>query len=49
MKRHLTKEQVDAVLDEMGFTADCRTEQIDVDTMLVFAEKLRKLAPDWSL
>ena len=30
MKRHLDKEQVDALLDEMGFAADARTEQLDV-------------------
>lgn len=49
MKRHLTKDQVDAVLDEMGFPADSRTEQLDVPTMLAFTEKLRRVAPAWSL
>lgn len=49
MKRHLTKEQVDAVLDEMGFPPDTRTEQIGIATLLAFTEKLRALAPDWSL
>ncbi|TWT97810.1 Ribosomal RNA adenine dimethylase [Botrimarina colliarenosi] len=49
MKRHLTKEQVDAVLDEMEFADDARTEQIDIATMQTFTEKLRQLAPDWTL
>ncbi|MEQ8847486.1 16S rRNA (adenine(1518)-N(6)/adenine(1519)-N(6))-dimethyltransferase RsmA [Botrimarina sp.] len=49
MKRHLTKEQVDAVLDEMGFAPDTRTEQLDIPTLMTFTEKLRALAPEWSL
>jgi 16S rRNA (adenine1518-N6/adenine1519-N6)-dimethyltransferase len=49
MKRHLTKEQVDTVLDEMGFAADSRTEQIDIESLQTFTEKLRQLAPDWTL
>jgi len=49
MKRHLSKQQVDAILDEMGFAPDTRTEQLDVDTLLAFTEKVRAAAPDWSL
>jgi 16S rRNA (adenine1518-N6/adenine1519-N6)-dimethyltransferase len=49
MKRHLSKEQVDVILDEMGFEPDTRTEQLDVDTLLAFAEKVRAAAPDWTL
>ncbi len=49
MKRHLSKEQVDAILDEMGFAPDTRTEQLDVDTLLALADKFRAAAPDWSL
>lgn len=49
MKRHLTKEQVDVILDEMGFAADTRTEQLDVDTLLALTEKVRAAAPDWTL
>ncbi|MGD9634976.1 MAG: 16S rRNA (adenine(1518)-N(6)/adenine(1519)-N(6))-dimethyltransferase RsmA [Pirellulales bacterium] len=49
MKRHLTKDQVDAILDEMGFAADTRTEQLDVDTLLALTEKVRAAAPDWTL
>ena len=30
LKQHLNKEQVDALLDEMGFAPDTRTEQLDV-------------------
>jgi 16S rRNA (adenine1518-N6/adenine1519-N6)-dimethyltransferase len=49
MKRHLSKAQVDVILGEMGFAPDTRTEQLDVDTLLAFAEKIRAAAPDWSL
>jgi len=49
MKRHLSKEQVDVILDEMGFAADTRTEQLDVDTLLALTEKIRAAAPDWTL
>ena len=49
MKRHLDKEQVDAILEEMGFAADTRTEQLDVATLIKLAEKIRAAAPDWTL
>jgi 16S rRNA (adenine1518-N6/adenine1519-N6)-dimethyltransferase len=49
MKRHLSRDQVDAILDEMHFAPDTRTEQLDVETLLAFAEKVRAAAPDWSL
>jgi len=49
MKRHLDKEAVDAVLDEMGFAPDTRTEQLDVPTLIRLADKLRTAAPDWTL
>ena len=49
MKRHLTKEQVDAVFHAMGFAPDTRTEQLDVPTLIRLAEKLRAAAPDWKL
>jgi 16S rRNA (adenine1518-N6/adenine1519-N6)-dimethyltransferase len=49
MKRHLTKEQVDAILKEMHFAPDTRTEQLDVETLLTLAEKVRAAAPDWTL
>ena len=49
MKKHLSKEQIDGVLDEMGFGPDTRTEQLDVPTLLAFTEKVRSLAPDWKL
>lgn len=49
MKRHLSKEQVDGVLDAMAFSPDTRTEQLDVETLLALTERLRQLAPDWSL
>lgn len=49
MKQHLDKEQVDAVLNDMGFSADTRTEQLDVDTLIAIADKIRAAAPDWKL
>lgn len=49
MKRHLNKEQVDALLDEMGFATDTRTEQLDVPTLIRLADKIRAVAPDWKL
>lgn len=48
-KRHLSKEQVDQVIDDMDFAPDARTEQIDIETLMIFTEKLRALAPEWSL
>ena len=49
MKRHLTKEQIDPILEEMEFKPDTRTEQLDVATLLAFTEKIRAVAPDWTL
>jgi 16S rRNA (adenine1518-N6/adenine1519-N6)-dimethyltransferase len=49
MKRHLTKEQVDGLMSDMGFAADVRTEQLDVATLLDFTERIRAAAPEWSL
>jgi 16S rRNA (adenine1518-N6/adenine1519-N6)-dimethyltransferase len=49
MKRHLNKEQVDALLNEMEFSADTRTEQLDVPTLIRLADKIRTVAPDWKL
>jgi 16S rRNA (adenine1518-N6/adenine1519-N6)-dimethyltransferase len=49
MKRHLNKDQVDALLDEMGFSADSRTEQLDVHTLIRLADRLHTAAPDWKL
>jgi 16S rRNA (adenine1518-N6/adenine1519-N6)-dimethyltransferase len=49
MKQQLAKEQVDQLLDEMGFAPNTRTEQLDVDTLLAFAEKVRAAAPQWQL
>ena len=49
MKRHLSKAQVDEVLDAMEFQPDTRTEQLDVPTLLKLTELIRVRAPDWSL
>jgi 16S rRNA (adenine1518-N6/adenine1519-N6)-dimethyltransferase len=49
MKRHLSKEEVDVILDEMEFAPDTRTEQLDVDTLLSLTEKVRAAAPNWTL
>ena len=49
LKRHLSKEQVDAILAEMNFRPDTRTEQLDVPTLLALTERVRAAAPDWRL
>jgi 16S rRNA (adenine1518-N6/adenine1519-N6)-dimethyltransferase len=49
MKELLNKVQVDKLLQEMNFAPDTRTEQLDVDTLLKFAEKVRAAAPNWKL
>ena len=49
MKKHLSREQIDNLLKEMGFGEDTRTEQLPVDTLLAFTERVRQLAPEWHL
>jgi 16S rRNA (adenine1518-N6/adenine1519-N6)-dimethyltransferase len=49
MKQHLDKEGVDAMLEPLGFAADTRTEQLDVDTLIALAEHIEATAPDWTL
>jgi 16S rRNA (adenine1518-N6/adenine1519-N6)-dimethyltransferase len=49
MKQHLDKDQVDAILSEMGFAQDTRTEQLDVTTLINLADRIRAAAPDWRL
>ncbi len=49
MKRHLSKEQVDEILQAMEFRPDARTEQLDVPTLLQLTELVRAKAPNWSL
>jgi 16S rRNA (adenine1518-N6/adenine1519-N6)-dimethyltransferase len=49
MKLHLDKEQVDALLHDMSFAHDTRTEQLDVATLITLAANVRRAAPDWKL
>ena len=49
MKQHLEKSEVDAILGSMGFAPDTRTEQLDVDTLIRLAHKIRTAAPNWRL
>jgi 16S rRNA (adenine1518-N6/adenine1519-N6)-dimethyltransferase len=49
MKQHLDKDGVDAILADMGFAADTRAEQLNVETMIKLAERIRAAAPDWKL
>ena len=49
LKKHLAKDQVDAILAEMQFPDDARTEQLDVPTLLRLTELVRAQAPDWRL
>lgn len=47
MKSHLSKNEVDEVLDSMQFGADTRSEQLDVPSLLALTECVRALAPNW--
>src|SRR3954464_3137651 len=49
MKHHLDKDQVDKLLDEMGFSPDTRTEQLDVNTLIKLSDVIRAAAPEWKL
>jgi len=49
LKKHLNKQQVDALLEKMEFGPEARTEQIDIPNLLRFTELVRQAAPDWSL
>lgn len=49
MKLHLNKEQVDALLDGMGFEPDTRAEQLDVTTLITLADRIHAAAPEWKL
>jgi 16S rRNA (adenine1518-N6/adenine1519-N6)-dimethyltransferase len=49
LKHHLNKEQVDVLLDDMQFAADTRTEQLDVETLIALADRIRAAAPNWTL
>ncbi len=49
MKKHLGKEEIDGLMDQIGFGPDARTEQIDIPTLLRFTELVRQAAPDWKL
>jgi 16S rRNA (adenine1518-N6/adenine1519-N6)-dimethyltransferase len=49
MKHHLDKEQIDKLLDEMRFSPDARTEQLDVETLIKLSDHIRAAAPDWKL
>jgi 16S rRNA (adenine1518-N6/adenine1519-N6)-dimethyltransferase len=49
MKHHLNKDEVDALLDDIGFVPDTRTEQLDVPTLIRLADKIRAAAPEWKL
>jgi 16S rRNA (adenine1518-N6/adenine1519-N6)-dimethyltransferase len=49
MKQHLDKDKVDAILDQMGFAPDARSEQLEVQTMIKLADRIRAAAPDWTL
>ena len=48
-KKHLDKQQVDALMAQHGFGPTTRAEQLDVSTMHAFCESVRHVAPDWSL
>lgn len=49
MKRLMTKEDVDHLLDSMGLAPDTRTEQLDVPKLIKLADQIRGRVPDWNL
>lgn len=49
LKQFLDKSQIDALFDEMGFAADTRTEQLDVETLIALADRIHAAAPKWHL
>jgi 16S rRNA (adenine1518-N6/adenine1519-N6)-dimethyltransferase len=48
-KRHLSKSDVDHVLQGLALGPDTRAEQLDVEKMLVLCEAVRAQAPNWRL
>jgi len=48
-KRQFDKPAVDEIMQELGFDATTRAEELDVETMLHFCEHVRQRAPDWRL
>ncbi len=48
-QNHLSKPEVDTVLNAMGLGADARTEQLSVDTLLEMCERFRQVAPGLTL
>ncbi len=49
LKRHLSKPEVDEILEEMDLRPDARTEQLDVATLQKLTELVRARVPDWTL
>jgi len=49
LKRHLSKEQVDTILDHLQLTGDVRTEQLDVATIQRLCARVHQDAPQWQL
>lgn len=49
MKHHLSKTEVDKILQTMELGGDTRTEQLEVATLLKLTERVRAEAPDWCL
>ncbi len=44
-KRELEKEQVDAVLDQLGYDAQARAESLDVEALIQLSEAFRAVVP----
>lgn len=49
MKRHLSKTEVDEILEDLQLTGTVRTEELSVPTLLALCERTRRMAPDWRL
>ena len=49
MKRHMSKEAVDAVLADVDLSPEARTEQLEIPVLLDLCERVRRQAPQWQL
>jgi 16S rRNA (adenine1518-N6/adenine1519-N6)-dimethyltransferase len=49
MKRHMTKEEVDELLDRMDLAPHTRTEQLEVPKLIELADQILSRVPDWKL
>jgi 16S rRNA (adenine1518-N6/adenine1519-N6)-dimethyltransferase len=49
MKQHLSKSEIDEILQQLALPEETRTEQLDVATLLKLTKLVRAKAPTWTL